>query len=248
MKRVRLAAVGAVVIVLSGCFGAGLTPDADTGADTVDFSQIEVWTLDGKGGNEGHDFLYSLSGGEGLYSEAFDDLWWAELVFPVVNDWSTDSSASYVYTDSAPDLDVAWSEANGVYIWDISHAEGEYSISVSTGDETLAFSVTIDGTETMDGSISVDGLSGSGVLVGESKNYNYSWGSSVSPGYDITLEIEEVIPSAPAASSSPSLVVMAPPSPRLMTIDTVFDTSFGEYSGTDSTGGEYSGDWPMIAD
>jgi hypothetical protein len=221
MKTLRVFAVVSAIGVLSGCFGPGIVPDSTAGDQQValDLSNVETWFMPAE--SAGDQLL--LSGQtDNLYRDVHAGLWWpASTVFPAIQAWSSDLPPTYEHPD-VPDWTVTWSESAGIITWEVDYLEGSFVLTLSDAETEASVTLAENGSTYLDGSISYDGLSGSGTVYVEGRagtqQFDYSWGPSPTPDYQIRISIETP-PNQDGFNST-------------MVIDTDSDGERGEYSGT----------------
>lgn len=221
MKTVRLSIVISAIVSLAGCFGAGIVPDPDAQDQpgSIDLSNVETWFMpSGSAGDQ------LLAGGQAdnLYNDVHGGLWWAaSTLFPAVQAWSVDLPTTYEHPD-VPEWTVTWSESAGTLTWEVDYLEGSLGLTLSDAGSQADVTVEENGTTYLEGTISYDGLTGSGTVYLETRSgtvqLSYSWEPSPSPDYQIRVSIETQ-PNQDGFTST-------------MVIDTDFDGERGEYSGT----------------
>ena len=223
MKVIRLAVAGAVVLVLSGCFGVGPDPGTDpetTGQEPPDFSKIAPFLLP-----EESEGAYTLFDDDTAYAEVLNTPVWGNefSIFEILAAWTPEHPNTYDYLGEWPQVE--WSEIPGGYEWLFAE-----TLSLTLTDTGTAISVVIEEIEgpvtLLSGSVGYDALSGSVTIFGE-VDYDYTWEPSTMAAYDITIEIEYINEVA-----------------ELLVIHTTLDGSEGEYE--KFVGGDLSGSgfWP----
>ncbi len=227
MRVCRLAVAGAVVLVLSGCFGVGPDPGTDpdaTGQEPPDFSKIAPFLLPEE--SLGAQILFE---DETAYGDVLNTLWWTteytapNSIFEILAAWTPEQPNTYNYLGEGPLVE--WSEIPGGYEWLFAE-----TLSLTLTDTGTAISVVIEEIEgpvtLLSGSVGYDALSGSVTIFGE-VDYDYTWGPSTMAGYDITIEIEYTSEVA-----------------QLLVIHTTLDGSEGEFEEFVNGEPSDSGVWP----
>lgn len=228
MKVFRLAVAGAVVLVLSGCFGVGPDPGTDpdaTGQEPPDFSKIAPFLLPEE--SLGDQILTSQQNPT-AYAEVLNTPVWGNefSIFEILAAWTPEHPNTYDYLGEWPQVE--WSEIPGGYEWLFAE-----TLSLTLTDTGTAISVEIiDETESpvtlLSGSVEYDALSGSVTIFGE-VDYDYTWGPSTMAAYDITIAIEYINEVT-----------------ELLVIHTTLDGSEGEYEKFIAGDLSGSGFWPSF--
>lgn len=230
MKRawidLRVVGVFVAVVALAGCFGPTTPPLDDGGPAVPDFSQLSVQQLSGAG----HEIL---NGNQSYtaYANSLETLLWADDIYPLLLDWSTDKPASYSYPASQPFYDVTWSQDGSTFTWEIDDGELIYTVTVE--DTGTGFSVTVTESTTilLSGTVSYDGAEGN-VELGDydGRTATYDWGASDQSGYDIRIEITWSDPQQTFDDT--------------MTIHSTLDGSTGTYEGEENGDAYGPISWP----
>jgi hypothetical protein len=189
MKARLFLVITTVAVVLSGCFGAGLVPDPDGGEEPVapDVSQIDVQLM----AAAASDAITSSEGPAYVYTSATSFAQGALGWFYILQDWTPDSPAAYLYLDEWPEVE--WSNTGNTWCWTIT-ATGEVDdtvteICVTPLELHLSIEITMttpDVQISITGTIAEDGTEGSLQLSsnGSPDTASYAWAPSANENYD----------------------------------------------------------------